>query len=148
MSGDRKLTPKQERFVEEYLVDLNATAAARRAGYSAKTADKIGPALIGKTSIAEAISKRKKDRVERTEITQELIVQEVYKLYRNCSVQVPKLDFAGDPVLDSEGNAVYQMLDPANAKGALDMLMKHTGGYDADNSKKITGGLEIVWKDE
>ena len=148
MSENKKLTPRQERFVDEYLIDLNATAAARRAGYSTKTADKIGPALIGKTSIADAISKRKKDRVERTEITQELIVQEVYKLYRNCAVMVPKLDFAGDPILDAEGKPVFQMIDPPTAKGALDMLMKHTGGYDADNSKKITGGLEIVWKDE
>ena len=44
-----KLTEKQKRFVQEYLVDLNATAAARRAGYSEKTADRIGPELLGKT---------------------------------------------------------------------------------------------------
>ena len=148
MSGDRKLTPKQERFVEEYLVDLNASAAAKRAGYSVKNSGIIGAQLLNKTYIAEAISKRKKDRGERTEITQELIVQEVYKLYRNCAIMVPKLDFAGDPILDAEGKPVFQMIDPPTAKGALDMLMKHTGGYDADNSKKITGGLEIVWKDE
>ena len=44
----RKLTPKQELFVQEYLIDLNATQAAIRAGYSVKNADKIGPELLGK----------------------------------------------------------------------------------------------------
>ena len=51
------LTPKQKRFVAEYLVDLNATAAAKRAGYSAKTADRIGPELLGKTCVSQAIHK-------------------------------------------------------------------------------------------
>jgi len=41
-----KLTPKQQLFVKEYLTDLNATAAAKRAGYSEKNADKIGPELL------------------------------------------------------------------------------------------------------
>ena len=50
-----KLTEKQKRFVQEYLVDLNATAAAKRAGYSEKTADRIGPELLGKTCVSAAI---------------------------------------------------------------------------------------------
>lgn len=51
------MTPKQQKFVQEYLVDLNATAAARRAGYSEKTANKIGTQLLGKTSIQQAVPK-------------------------------------------------------------------------------------------
>ena len=50
-----RLTDKQQRFVAEYLIDLNATQAAIRAGYSAKNADKIGSQLLGKTRVAEAI---------------------------------------------------------------------------------------------
>ena len=50
------LTPKQQRFVEEYLIDLNATQAAIRAGYSEKTADSIGLQLLRKTQVAEAIA--------------------------------------------------------------------------------------------
>lgn len=148
MSENKKLTPKQERFVEEYLVDLNATAAARRAGYSEKNADSIGAQLLSKTHIADAICRRKEARGERTEITQELVVHEVFRLYKACSVMVPVLDFGGDQVLDEDGKPVYKPLDAATARGSLDMLMKHTGGYDADNAKKISGGLEIVWKDE
>lgn len=53
------MTDKQQRFVDEYMVDLNATQAAIRAGYSPKTADRIGPELLGKTCVSEAIEKRK-----------------------------------------------------------------------------------------
>lgn len=72
-----KLTEKQKRFVQEYLVDLNATAAAKRAGYSAKTADRIGPELLGKTCVSEAIQKAMEKRAARTEITQDRVLQEL-----------------------------------------------------------------------
>lgn len=71
------LTPKQERFVEEYLVDLNATAAARRAGYSAKTADRIGPELLGKTCVSQAIAAAKAARSERTALTQDYVIEKL-----------------------------------------------------------------------
>jgi phage terminase small subunit len=70
-------TPKQARFVEEYLIDLNATQAAIRAGYSAKNADKIGPELLGKTRVAEAIEKAIAERSQRTEITQDQVLKEL-----------------------------------------------------------------------
>lgn len=63
----RSLTSKQERFADEYLVDLNATQAAIRAGYSPRSADKIGPELLGKTGVQEVIRARQallRDRVE------------------------------------------------------------------------------------
>lgn len=71
------LTEKQKRFVAEYLVDLNATQAAIRAGYSAKTADRIGPELLGKTCVSEAIQKAVLDRQQRTEITQDMVIREL-----------------------------------------------------------------------
>lgn len=74
------LTPKQRRFVDEYLIDLNATQAAIRAKYSAKTADRIGPELLGKTCVAEAIQQRMKDREKRTEITQDKVLRELAKI--------------------------------------------------------------------
>ena len=65
----KKLTPKQQRFIDEYLVDLNATQAAIRAGYSEKTAPEIGRQNLMKLDIKEAIAKRQQKRAERTEIT-------------------------------------------------------------------------------
>lgn len=74
------LTPKQEAFVREYLIDLNATQAAIRAGYSAKNADKIGSQLLGKTRVSEAVAAAMKEREKRTEITQDMVLRELAKI--------------------------------------------------------------------
>lgn len=94
------MTPKQARFVEEYLIDLNATQACIRAGYSAKTADKIGPELLGKTSVAEAIQKAKERRSERTGITQDMVLNELAKLGFSNMQDYMKVGENGDPFLD------------------------------------------------
>ena len=60
------LSPKQARFVAEYLLDLNATAAAKRAGYSAKRAAEQGYQLLQKTTVQEAIAQAQKARSKRT----------------------------------------------------------------------------------
>lgn len=60
------MTPKQERFVEEYLIDLNATQAAIRAGYSAKTAQEQSSRLLSNVIVSEAIAAAKSDRSEKT----------------------------------------------------------------------------------
>ncbi|MET3710394.1 phage terminase small subunit [Sphingomonas trueperi] len=62
------LTPKQERFVQEYLIDLNATQAAIRAGYSAQTAHAIGHENLSKPEVIDAIGAAKAERSERTRI--------------------------------------------------------------------------------
>ena len=77
MSRLNELTDKQKAFVNEYLIDLNATQAAIRAGYSAKNAGKIGPELIGKTRIANEIQKAMAKREKRTEITQDRVLKEL-----------------------------------------------------------------------
>jgi len=74
------LTAKQEMFVREYLVDLNATQAAIRAGFSAKTAEQQGHQLLKKTSVADAIQKAMDERSARTEITADRVLQELAKI--------------------------------------------------------------------
>ncbi len=71
------LTDKQRRFVDEYLVDLNATQAAIRAGYSKATASRIGPELLGKTCVAEAIAEARHARSERTQVTADRVLKEL-----------------------------------------------------------------------
>lgn len=78
MSQKPALTPKQEAFVREYLVDLNASAAARRAGYSARTAEWQGPQLLRKTHVAEAIGKAQAARAERTEIGADWVLKRLH----------------------------------------------------------------------
>ena len=75
-----KPTEKQKRFVDEYLKDLNASAAARRAGYSTKTADRIGPELLGKTCVSKLIAERIQKRQQRTEITQDSVLRNLKAL--------------------------------------------------------------------
>ncbi len=77
---DQKLTPKQQRFVVEYLVDLNGTQAAIRAGYSAKTAEQMAYQLLQKTSVKKAISAARKDQQDRTEITADRVLREAWNI--------------------------------------------------------------------
>lgn len=74
------LTEKQARFVAEYLVDLNATEAAKRAGYSEKTAYSIGFENLKKPEIQEAIQQAKEARAARTGITQDRVIQELARV--------------------------------------------------------------------
>lgn len=82
-----KLTPKQVRFIEEYLVDLNATQAAIRAGYSARTANRIGPENLSKPVIAEAIQIAQLARSERTQITVDKVLEDIELIKLNAMQQ-------------------------------------------------------------
>ena len=74
--GKRPLTPKQAMFVEELQVDMNATAAAIRAGYSVKTADKAGYRLLGKSVVQEEISRLMKKRADKVRMKAEDVLRE------------------------------------------------------------------------
>lgn len=75
-----KLTEKQKRFCEEYLVDLNATQAAKRAGYSDKTAYRIGAELLQKTSVLDFLRILREQQSERTGITADTVLKELKKI--------------------------------------------------------------------
>lgn len=74
------MTKKQKRFVEEYLIDLNATQAAIRAGYSPATAKEIGCENLTKPNISEAIAKAMAERSRRTGVNQDRVLQELAKI--------------------------------------------------------------------
>ena len=74
------LTAKQQRFVDEYLIDLNATQAATRAGYSKKTANEQGSRLLANVSVGAAITQRMNARSGRVEITQDMVLRELAKI--------------------------------------------------------------------
>jgi phage terminase small subunit len=95
-----KLTAKQERFVEQYLIEPNATQAAIRAGYSAKTAREIGPQNLKKLVIAVAIEKARAKRAEHAELTADLVIDELRKIaFANLADYVSRTP-AGEPHLD------------------------------------------------
>lgn len=76
------LTPKQEAFVREYLIDLNGTQAAIRAGYSPKTANEQAAQLLAKLSISEAVRAAQAERAEKCEISALWVLQEAMATYR------------------------------------------------------------------
>jgi phage terminase small subunit len=76
----RPLTPKQQRFVDEYLVDLNATQAAIRAGYSRKTAHSCGPRMLENADVARAVAEAQAARAERVHIKADDVLRELARI--------------------------------------------------------------------
>lgn len=108
-----KLTARQKKFCDEYLIDLNATQAAIRAGYSKKTAQVISSENLSKPMVKEYLASKMGKREKRTEITQDRVLQELAKI---AFFDPKKLfDANGSPIplheLDDETSAVIAGLD-------------------------------------
>ncbi|OAM23709.1 hypothetical protein A7P92_06435 [Eikenella corrodens] len=135
------MTPKQERFVEEYLVDLNATQAAIRAGYSEQTARQIGAQNLSKLVIQQAIEAARNKRSERVELTQDEVVRDLRELRDICMgrkpvriTEVVKNAQLGE--VTAREVEVYA-LEPTGAGKALDLLGKHLGMF-VDKVEDVT----------
>jgi phage terminase small subunit len=150
------LTAKQAAFVQEYLIDLNATQAAIRAGYSENTAKEIGCENLSKPNIATAIQDAMAARSERTEITQDQVLREYAKLGfsdirkavrwgavpegrdENGNAEwpvemVPSMNIDDDTAAAiSEVSLTAQGLKikMADKKGALDSMARHLGMFN------------------
>jgi len=107
------MTPKQAAFVDEYLIDLNATQAAIRAGYSAKTAGWIGNQQLAKTHISAEIAKRMEDRSKRTEITQDRVLTDIELIKQDAMRKV----------YDKNGNEA--MINHTSALKACELQGRH-----------------------
>ena len=94
------MTPKQQCFVDEYLIDLNATQAAIRAGYSEKTASSQGERLLRNVEVAAAIAEAQGDRSERTKIDADWVLTELAKLHATSMSDFLVTPDVGQPYLD------------------------------------------------
>ena len=105
-----KLTAKQERFVDEYMIDLNATQAAIRAGYSEKTAQMQASRLLSNVMVQAAIEKEQKKLAAKLGITTENVARELahigyddiknYLSFRTEKVQTGSDEITGEPIYD------------------------------------------------
>ncbi|MCM0760275.1 terminase small subunit [Sporomusa sphaeroides DSM 2875] len=86
-----KLNARHKRFVTEYLVDLNGTQAAIRAGYSPKTANEQAARLLANVSIQEAIQEAMKKREQRTEITADRVLKEIFSIFEADAREISEL---------------------------------------------------------
>jgi len=109
---DKPLTPKQRKFCEEYLIDLNATQAALRAGYSKKTAKDIACQNLAKPNISEKIAELQEETRKRTLVTVDFVVN-------------------GIKTIAEEGEQENNRLK------AYDLLGKHLGVYEKDNTQTV-----------
>ena len=133
----KQLNAKQRRFVEEYLVDLNATQAAIRAGYSEKTAYSVGPENLNKPGIAAAIAEAQDKRTERTEIDQDWVIESLRAVHA--------ASMAARPIFDKDGVEKGFSFNPGAANKSLELLGKHLGMF-ADNVN-LNGRLAISHED-
>lgn len=137
-----KFTPKQRRFIDEYLIDLNATQAAIRAGYSTETAKDIGCENLAKPNISAAIAKAMAERSKRTGVSQDRIVLELAKIafVNPADVTDPETALADDaaaiqsvkvktiPTKDGEGTE--REIRFHDKLRALELLGKHVGMWN------------------
>jgi phage terminase small subunit len=130
-----KFTPKQATFVLEYLIDLNATQAAIRAGYSAKTANEQGARLLANVSIQAAIQQAMNERKKRIEVNADYVLQSIVETVERCKQATPvykrdtthlTVDADGQVIAQDEvvEGAEYQFNPTAVLKGC-EMLGKH-----------------------
>ncbi|MFU8927766.1 terminase small subunit [Acinetobacter puyangensis] len=126
------LRGKQQRFVDEYLIDRNATQAAIRAGYSAKTAYSIGEQNLKKLEIAKAIEDGERELAKRAQVSQEYVVKTIVKTIERSMQSEAVTDRDGIPVCaedaDGEWRPVYKFDAFAALKGA-ELLGKHLGMF-------------------
>ena len=146
------ITPKQQRFVDEYLIDLNATQAAIRAGYSEKTANEQGSRLLANVSISEAIAEAQNKRAERTEITQDYVLTNIQKVIERC-MQVQQVDNCLTQTEDGELAQAFMFKEQGALKG-LELLGKHLGMFKdkVEHTGKDGGpidlSLKVVFEDD
>lgn len=153
-----KLTDKQQRFVEQYLIDLNATQAAIRAGYSENSAMEQGYQLLQNPSVQEYLQKRQEQLQKKTGITQERVLQElaaiafsdVRKFYNEDGSLKSITELDDETAAAMAGMDIEEIFMEKTHIGntkkikrwdkakALELLGKHLGIFEKDNAQKST----------
>lgn len=168
--AEAELTPKQAAFVDEYLVDLNATQAAIRAGYSAATAEQQGSRLLRNVQVAESVQAALAERASRTGVTQDRVIAELaaiafsgltdFATWTEDSVQlINSADLDGDKAkalreivattqtFESESGSsqtVRMHVKQHDKLKALELLGRHLGMFKKDVEVRVTGGLSLL----
>lgn len=111
------LTDQQDLFCKEYIIDLNATQAAKRAGYSEKTAQEQGSRLLSNVMVQERITELKSDREQRLQIDADWVLKQAVKVHERC-MQAEPVIIGGEPTGEYK-------FDSAGANKSLELVGKH-----------------------
>lgn len=145
------ISAKQAMFVEEYLIDLNATQAAIRAGYSEKTARSQGQRLLTNVDIKRAVKDRIEARSERTKIDQDYILNGINDTVQRCRQAQLVTDREGLPVLVETPDGMLTpafTFDASNTLKGFELLGKHLGMWkekvELDFSAELLAAAKAV----
>lgn len=168
-SSTKKLTPKQQRFVEEYLTDLNGARAAIRAGYSPMTAVVIASQNLSKVNVAEAIAEAKAKRSDVTNINSEWVLSRLGEMFQaDIAEIIDQYTGAYKPVHDwpvvwrkmLNGMDVREMFGDDGKTGevvkirfmdrlkALEMIGKHINVQAFSEKHEVTGPIQLIFRAE
>lgn len=140
-----RLTERQVRFVEQYLVSGNATAAAKLAGYSKRSAHVTGPRLLGNAEVAGAIAEARRKRNAALEIDATWVLQEAVTLYQRCIQEVrPALHPRTRQQLKSESKEPLFTFNAPIAARALELIGKHVSVSAFQDNVAIHGQVDLV----
>ena len=164
-----ELSPKQKRFCQEYMKDLNGTQAAIRAGYSKKTAKEIAAQNLSKLNIQEFIQKLQDKIKERNNITVDKLISELVNIYDINPADIYDKKGNLKPIQDLPENITraireIEVVERYSGKSiqiqtrkikfhnkleAIEKLARHIGFYEKDNEqKKIELPIPITIKRE
>jgi phage terminase small subunit len=153
----KQLTAKQQRFVDEYLVDINATQAAIRAGYSPRTADSMASQLLAHPAVGPAVRAALEARSQRTKITQDEVIERLAMIARMDPRKLYRPDgtFKAVHELDDETALAVASVEFTeqggkkvrfwDKKGALELLGKHLGMFveRVEHSGKVESAVTV-----
>lgn len=131
-----KLTEKQKRFCEEYLTDLNATQAAKRAGYKNP---EIGRQLITKNNVSEYLNKLRNEQSKRTQITADMVINELAAIAFSDRTKIARVNADGVVELSETDNL------PDTLKKAISGIKEGKFGVEVSSYDKIKA-LELLGK--
>lgn len=141
----REMTRKQQRFVDEYLVDQNGTQAAIRAGFSKRTAGSIASEYLDKPSIKSEIDRRMKVAADKADITAESILRRLNLVADRCIQEIdPIVNASGIFKRDRNTGKICFDFDSAGATRALELLGKTKGMFVDKHDVTIGGRMVIV----
>ncbi|MGF1628548.1 MAG: terminase small subunit [Kiloniellaceae bacterium] len=139
----RDLTPRQRAFCEEFLIDLNASAAARRAGYSANGAGVTGCQLLANPKIAARVAELQEERSARVQVDADYVLKRLHEVAERCLQHVtPALGRDGEQLKDQDGRPLFRF-DANGANRALELIGRHVA-VSAWEPIKIEGQVSLV----
>lgn len=129
------LTPKQERFVAEYLIDLNGKQAAIRCGYAPSRAERTASELLAQRKVSEAVAAGRAALAERAKRSVDDVMADIAKVRANAMQTAPDPD-----------TALPVMVSHKDALRALELEGKHLGAFEKDNAQKAGGFVDLLMR--